>query len=298
MIKLQYAPPLCNTLLFFLVFGVHFQLNNFDVNDGGIIFIIALILSSILSYRVALRLIPSHQIILTVFPVVLVFIASYAYFGWDDFATTLFIMNTVFQIIFCIYMAFRFYYYGESELTKLKERGYPEWVIQSVMSNMLERRLYKQLKQKMEPRRASYVASKLAAGALSESLASGGGALSADHLTTQAAGLAGAMSAVDMGSHFSDDLLSRAMSIADHHIAAFDAGHWQTSGPQGMDINPSTGIPMMGGGIDIGGDAFGSSWHHDHSLSSPSFDSHYSDPFHDSAGGINTGSSFDDFNRY
>lgn len=297
MIKLQYAPPLCNTFLFFLAFGVHFQPKNFSINDGVIIFSIALILSSVLSYRMAIRLLPAHQIVLTAFPVVLVFIACYAYFGWDDFVTTLFILNTVFQVIFCIFMACWFYYYGESELTQLKNKGYPEWVIQSVMSNILERRLYKQLKQKMEPRRASYVANKLAAGALSESRASGG-ALSVDHLTAQAAGLAGAISAVDTGSHFSDDLLSRAMSIADHHIAAFDAGHWQTSGPMGMDTNPATGLPMMGSGIDTGGDAFGTSWHHDHSLSSPSFDSHYSDPFHDSASGINTGSSFDDFNRY
>ncbi|SMG60296.1 hypothetical protein [Cedecea sp. NFIX57] len=189
-------------------------------------------------------------------------------------------------------------HYGEAELRVLVKENAPKRIVDNLIQHVLAKKIEKQIEGKVDPRVTSRVASSLAAGALSESLASGGGALSVDHLTTQAAGLAGAISSVDMGSHFSDDLLSRAMSIADHHIAAFDAGHWQTSGPMGMDTNPATGLPMMGGGIDIGGDAFGSSWHHDHSLSSPSFDSHYSDPFRDSSGGINTGSSFDDFNRY
>lgn len=187
--------------------------------------------------------------------------------------------------------------YNSNDVEVLINENTPDWVTHCILEKILAKKIEKQIEGKVDPRITSRVASSLAAGALSESRASGGGALSVDHLTAQAAGLAGAMSAVDTGSHFSDDLLSRAMSIADHHIAAFDAGHWQTSGPMGMDTNPATGLPMMGGGIDTGGDAFGTSWHHDHSLSS-SFDSHYSDPFHDSASGINAGSSFDDFNRY
>lgn len=190
------------------------------------------------------------------------------------------------------------YRYNSNDVEMLINENTPDWVTHRLLENILAKKIEKQIEGKVDPRITSRVASSLAAGALSESRASGGGALAVEHVAMQAAGLAGAISAVDTGSHFSDDLLSRAMSIADHHIAAFDASHWQTSGPMGMDTNPATGLPMMGGGIDIGGDAFGSSWHHDHSLSSPSFDKHYSDPFHDSASGINAGSSFDDFNRY
>lgn len=260
-------------------------------------FAIADILVSALSSLLGMRLLFKHRVMLVIPPLLLAAFGSVGIWGGDDLFLKFFILSVIAQFISIFFLCVRFSHYGEKELDMMKKERYSEKIIQSVMSNILERRLYKQLKQKMEPRRASYVANKLATGALSESRASGG-ALAVDHLTAQAAGLAGAISAVDTGSHFSDDLLSRAMSIADHHIAAFDAGHWQTSGPMGMDTNPATGLPMMGSGIDTGGDAFGSSWNHDHSMSSPSFDSHYSDPFHDSASGINTGSSFDDFNRY
>lgn len=157
--------------------------------------------------------------------------------------------------------------YRKEDVHLMKIGGAPNWIIKLTIKNILK----KEVNNRLEGKISSPAASQLAAGALTEALSPGRSNL------------------------FSDNLISTAMSIAEHHISNFETKGTVT-GSHANGFNPATGVAMTSDYFDAGGDAYGSTLNHDNHFSidnsmSGVFDSH----------SINNGSSFNngfDDNRY
>lgn len=175
------------------------------------------------------------------------------------------------QLLTCIIFYGVVFYYDEKHVKIMKDELYPESTIKKVCENIILRKVENRIKGRVHHKAVSRVAGGIASGALAESLSSGRSNL------------------------FSDNLISTAMSIAEHHITNFETKGTVT-GSHANGFNPATGVAMTSDYFDAGGDAYGSTLNHDNHFSidnsmSGVFDSH----------SINNGSSFNngfDDNRY
>jgi len=130
--------------------------------------------------------------------------------------------------------------YRNEDVHSMVKGKAPDWIIKLTVQNIIKNEVKNRFKGKV-----SYpVASRMATGVLTETLSSGRSDL------------------------FSDNLISTAMSIAEHHITFFETGGHSVPTSHSNEINPATGLAMTSDYFDAGGDVYGSSLNHDSHFSS------------------------------
>ena len=125
--------------------------------------------------------------------------------------------------------------YRKEDVNLMKKYMAPDWIIKLTVKNIIKNEVRNRFNGKV-----SYpVASRMATGVLTETLSSGRSDL------------------------FSDNLISTAMSIAEHHIMSFETGEHSVPTSHSNEFNPATGLAMTSDYFDAGGDVYGSSLNHD-----------------------------------
>lgn len=145
----------------------------------------------------------------------------------------------LYSLLGMLFVSFLFLFawnnYRKEDVNLMKKSIAPDWIIKLTVQNIIKNEVKNRFKGKV-----SYpVASRMATGVLAETLSSGRSDL------------------------FSDNLISTAMSIAEHHITSFETGGHSVPTSHSNEFNPATGLAMTSDYFDAGGDVYGSSLNHD-----------------------------------